>query len=462
MTEEFIRSDVVKHAAIRPRHNLNLLSQQEVQSLMQSSDSLYQLFRDCALAVLNTGSKSDDGVALLATYHDFDIQLLPQSRGFKLLLANAPAEAFVDGKMIQGIQEHLFATLRDMVYCQKFIHFQEDRLSLDSESYTDIVFQILRNADIVRTNYVPNLVVCWGGHSISRSEYDFSKEVGYQLGLRELDVATGCGIGAMKGPMKGAALGHAKQQLKTGRYIGLSEPGIIAAESPNALVNELVILPDIEKRLEAFVRLSHAIVVFPGGAGTAEEILYILSILMQPDNQHIQLPLIFACAEKDKAYFQSLDTFLQECLGREVSKYYEIVSGGAESVAKKVKVGILKVHKHRRILQQSYGFNWDIKIPVQLQKPFHPNHQSMAALQLRSDTPKEQLCVNLRAAFSGIVAGNVKPEGLEQIKQKGPYKLSADAKLAGLLNDLLQQFVEQGRMSLAGDAYKPSFEVVMQ
>ncbi|NRB41526.1 MAG: DUF3412 domain-containing protein [Pseudomonadales bacterium] len=454
--------DVVKHAAIRPRHNLNLLSQNEVQSLMQSSESSYQLFRACALAVLNTGSRSDDGIGLLETYADFDIKLLPQSRGFKLLLSNAPAGAFVDGKMVQGIQEHLFATLRDVVYCHKYIRVQKKGEVLSGDVYTDIVFRILRNADVVRSNYVPNLVVCWGGHSISRSEYDFSKEVGYELGLRKLDVATGCGIGAMKGPMKGAALGLAKQQVKNGRYIGLSEPGIIAAESPNALVNELVILPDIEKRLEAFVRLAHAIIVFPGGAGTAEEILYILSILMQPENQHIQLPLVFACAEKDKAYFQSLDLFLRECLGNEVSKYYQIISEGPEIVAKKVKQGVMKVHKHRRLLQQAYGFNWDLKIPITLQQPFYPSHGSMAALELRNDTPKDQLCVNLRAAFSGIVAGNVKPEGVEQIKKHGPYRLNADKKIAVLLDKLLREFVEQGRMSLSGDAYKPSFEVNMQ
>ena len=72
--------------------------------------------------------------------------------------------------------------------------------------------------------------------------------------------------------------------LTGGRYLGISEPGIIAAESPNPIVNDLVIMPDIEKRLEAFVRTGHGIIVFPGGAGTAEEILYILGILLHPDN----------------------------------------------------------------------------------------------------------------------------------------------------------------------------------
>ena len=55
----------------------------------------------------------------------------------------------------------------------------------------------------------------------------------------------------MKGPMKGATIAHAKQRIHGGRYLGLTEPGIIAAEAPNPIVNELVILPDIEKRLEA-------------------------------------------------------------------------------------------------------------------------------------------------------------------------------------------------------------------
>jgi len=53
----------------------------------------------------------------------------------------------------------------------------------------------------------------------------------------------------MKGPMKGATIGHAKQRIEGGRYIGVTEPGIIAAEPPNPIVNQLVILPDIEKRL---------------------------------------------------------------------------------------------------------------------------------------------------------------------------------------------------------------------
>ena len=138
----------------------------------------------------------------------------------------------------------------------------------------------------------------------------------------------------MKGPMKGAAVGHSKQQIRDGRYIGICEPGIIAAESPNAIVNELVILPDIEKRLEAFVRLAHCIIVFPGSVGTLEEVLYVLGIVMHPDNATVQLPLIFAAPTSKPDYFKAVETFFREAIGEEAHQYYSVIVGQPELVAK--------------------------------------------------------------------------------------------------------------------------------
>ena len=80
--------------------------------------------------------------------------------------------------------------------------------------------------------------------------------------MRELNICTGCGPGAMEAPMKGAAVGHAQQRYKDSRFIGMTEPSIIAAEPLNPLVNELIIIADIEKRLEAFVRIAHGIIIF--------------------------------------------------------------------------------------------------------------------------------------------------------------------------------------------------------
>ena len=210
--------------------------------------------------------------------------------GIKLEITNAPSAAFVDGEMIRGIKEHLFAVLRDIIYTAHETSGAGRPAAHDGASITNAVFHILRNARVLDYKGKPNLAVCWGGHSIDDTEYRYAKRVGYELGLRGLDVCTGCGPGAMKAPMKGAGVGHAKQRITHGRFIGITEPGIIAAEPPNAIVSQLVIMPDIEMRLEAFVRLAHGIIVFPGGVGTAEEILYLLGLLLDPSNAEQPLP----------------------------------------------------------------------------------------------------------------------------------------------------------------------------
>ena len=190
-------------ARISPQGRLDVLSKLEVQKLLdRSQGGLYNVFRNCSLAVLNCGNYMDDGKELLERYKSFEIRVIQQERGIKLEVTDAPANAFVDGKLIKGINEHLFAVLRDVIYVSDEIT-DNPKINLETSSgVTNAVFHILRNAEILRPKTNPKLVVCWGGHSISREEYDYSKEVGYQMGLRGLDICTGCGPGAMKGPMK--------------------------------------------------------------------------------------------------------------------------------------------------------------------------------------------------------------------------------------------------------------------
>src|SRR5690554_6221267 len=320
-------------ARITPESSLNLLSQVEVTRLAHPTDSnIHETLRRCALAVLNTGGTSDDTQEILATYHDFDIQVIPQERGIKLEIYNAPASAFVDGEMIKGIKEHVFAALRDLVYIDNEIRENRDLDLGESEGITNSVFHVIRNAGALKRNSDINLVVCWGGHSINEEEYQYTKKVGYELGLRDLDICTGCGPGAMKGPMKGATIGHAKQR-RSGRYIGVTEPGIIAAESPNPIVNHLVIMPDIEKRLEAFVRLGHGIVVFPGGVGTAEEVLFLIGVLLNPANKDIPFPFVLTGPPDSAEYWEQMDTFIGLTLGREAQSKYQIIIDDPAKVA---------------------------------------------------------------------------------------------------------------------------------
>lgn len=445
---------------VSPEGRLEVLSQDEVDRLRKASQSrMYDQLWRCAFAVLNSGSSIDDGRQLMEQAKGFDIRVLQRERGVKLELEKAPEPAFVDGEMIRGIKEHLFAVLRDIVYASTEIRHGGRFDLAESSGITNAVFHILRNAQVLQPLEQPDLVVCWGGHAISDVEYDYSKTVGYELGLRGLNICTGCGPGAMKGPMKGATIAHAKQRRYSGRYVGITEPGIIAAEAPNPIVNDLVILPDIEKRLEAFVRTGHGMVVFPGGVGTTEELLYLLGILLHPDNREVPFPLVFSGPASSADFFARIDRFIGQTLGPEARERYQIIIDDPVAVAREMKAGMKTVRNWRRRKGDAYYFNWKLRIDLAWQVPFAPTHENMRSLALHRDQPAHELAVNLRRAFSGIVAGNVKEEGIRAIEEQGHFELFGDPEITDLLDELLNSFAAEGRMKLAGEEYVPCYRI---
>lgn len=447
-------------AEVWPEGSLEVLSQVEVDLLRSSGEGgLYPLLRRCILAVLNSGTETDDARSVLECYSDFDVSFLQKDRGLKVSLTGAPPNAFVDGRMIRGTRELLFAVLRDIIFTRNEI-FGDERFNLEtSHGTTNAVFHIVRNARLLTLPADANLVVCWGGHAIARREYDYTKLVGYELGLRSLNVCTGCGPGAMKGPMKGAAIGHAKQRIRDGRYIGITEPGIIAAESPNPIVNALVIMPDMEKRLEAFVRVGHGIIVFPGGVGTAEEILYLLGVLLHPDNKDMPLPMIMTGPASAEPYFRQIDEFVGATLGAEAQSRYEIIIDDQRRVAQTMNDSLSVVRDFRERHGDAYYFNWRLTIDRDFQRPFKATHESMAALDISEDLPSHELAANLRRVFSGIVSGNVHEHTLAKIDQHGQFTINGSGRIMDLLDKLLASFVDQGRMKLASVDYVPCYRV---
>ena len=459
MQTTILSSDMVD-ARVAPKGSLEYLSQQEIAKLLDSGQGgLYPLFRKCALAVLSSGSATDDARAIFEKYRDFDLRIMRRAWGIKLEIKNAPASAFVDGEMIRGLKDHLFAVLRDVVFISNEIESGRFDLS-SSPSITNAVFHILRNARVLETQVKPNLIVCWGGHSIGRLEYDYTKKVGYELGLRGLDVCTGCGPGAMKGPMKGATIGHSKQRIVNGRYLGITEPGIIAAEPPNPIVSQLVIMPDIEKRLEAFVRVGHGIVIFPGGAGTAEEILYLLGILLDPANSAMPFPVVFTGPAHSEDYFRQIHEFIGATLGESAQSRYQVIIDDPPGVARAMVQGLAQVRDYRRRQSDSYGFNWLLNIPLEFQLPFEVTHETMRALRLARDQPVHERAANLRRVFSGIVAGNIKEYGISAIERYGPFELCGEPSIMEQLDRLLRSFVAQRRMKFTGAEYTPCYRLV--
>ena len=442
------------NTTITPNQSMNVLSKSEIDRLLNSNNQVKKLFKNCALAVINAGSNTNDGIELCDKFPDFDITIVPQEYGIKLEIVNAPDYAFVDGKLIESIKQNVFAVLRDIIFSNI-----DNVENLTPTEITNVVFNTLRNANVLKAKTETNLVVCFGGHTVSNIEYSYCKEVGHQLGLRGLNVCTGSGAGVMKAAIKGCCVGHAKQRITNGVYLGLTETGIVATESPNTIINQLVIFPSIEQRLEAFVRVGHGIIVFPGGSGTAEEILYILGILLHPNNKDIPFPLIFAGDETSRGYFEQIDNFIHATLGEEAQKHYEIIIGQPELVAQRMAAGFKAVKEFRKP-RDAFYFNWLLHIEDDFQQPFTPTHESMLKLNLFKDQPINELAANLRKAFSGIVAGNVKEDGVKQIAEFGHFELMGDVEIMELLDLLLASFVKQNRMKLKGDVYVPCYKII--
>jgi hypothetical protein len=218
-------------------------------------------------------------------------------------------------------------------------------------------------------------------------------------------------------------------------------------------------MPDIEKRLEAFVRMAHGVVVFPGGAGTAEEILYILGQLLHADNDKVKLPVIFTGPKESAAYFDSMNNFISVTLGKKATDLYEVIIDDPIRVAQTMSKNMQVVEKNRKDLDDAFFFNWSLNIEPDFQEAFIPTHENMSKLNLKLDQPIQTLAANLRKAFSGIVSGNIKPKGIQAIAEKGPFELSGDAKVMAAMDSLLAEFVDQQRMKLKG-SYTPCYTLV--
>ena len=466
-------SQTVKSFTINPVDTcLETLASSEINGLfVDSRHEIHDLLERCSLAVLNSGSGSDDVKALMEEYREFRLQVNRTAGGIELELHHVPEAAFVtyeaieNGhakvkyKMIEGIRQHIFAVLRDLVFIKREID-HTGKFQLDTQAgIMDAVFMILRNAQVFEKRGHHKIIVCWGGHAIGETEYNYTVEVGHQCGLRFMDIITGCGAGAMKGPMEGATLAHARQRFKSGRYIGITEPGIISSEPPNPIVDPLIIMPDIEKRLEAFVRLGQGIVIFPGGVGTAEEIMYILSILTHPKNSDLPYPVILTGPKSGRAYFSRIYRFLENTLGRQVCDKFQLIIDDPEKVAQEMNKGLLEVKAYREKMGDSYYFNRKLSIPYILQQPFLPTHESVSRLDLHRGQETYMFAAQLRRVFSAIVAGNVKPEGIRQVEEHGPFQIRGDESVLLEIDQLLSELVGQGRMRLTGE-YKPCYEIV--
>jgi len=188
--------------------------------------------------------------------------------------------------------------------------------------------------------------------------------------------------------------------------------------------------------------------------------LFLIGILLNPANKDIPFPFVLTGPAESAEYFEQLDAFIGLTLGEEGQSKYQIIVDDAAAVSKVMATGLAEVKNFRRKQKDAYYFNWQLKLQPEFQHPFEPTHENMAGLHLYRDQPKHLLAANLRRAFSGIVAGNVKPATLQQVREKGLFEINGEKEIMLALDKLLASFIAQRRMKLPGTHYVPCYKVV--
>ncbi|MGL4640079.1 MAG: pyrimidine/purine nucleotide monophosphate nucleosidase domain-containing protein, partial [Shewanella sp.] len=171
-------------------------------------------------------------------------------------------------------------------------------------------------------------------------------------------------------------------------------------------------------------------------------------------------PLVLTGPIESADYFMKIDEFIGATLGSEAQKKYQIIIDNPAEVARVMKQSMEQVKSYRRATGDAYQYQWALKIEPEFQLPFTPSHEVMANLNLHFQSNKAELAANLRKAFSGIVAGNVKSDTIKQIERFGPFQLKGDPLLMEMLDNLLSAFVVQHRMKLPGSTYIPCYQIV--
>ena len=153
--------------------------------------------------------------------------------------------------------------------------------------------------------------------------------------------------------------------------------------------------------------------------------------------------------------------FIEATLGARALDHFTVIIDGPDRVAQAAAEGVRRVAGSRGSAHESFVFNWKLHIAIGLQRPFVATHETMAALDLSAGQSPTDLAVNLRRAFSGIVAGNVREAGVRLVAEKGPFEIRGEPAIAGALDRLLRGFVAERRMKLSDpQGYQPCFRVI--
>lgn len=404
-------------------------------------------FRETVSALLDIHkADNDDKRELREKFGSMGMDVRRTSRGLALRCTNVPVDTLFNGDIPERQKRQISQAVRDLLLPPAYPEAESEAVAVSRH-----VRRLVARTPLLEQSPRPRCFV-WGGHAVGRAEYDFAKETGYWDALANgTEFITGCGPGVMKAPFKGALVAYGKQDFDMRGihrdYVGFSERGIIAAEVPNGIVSELVIFPDVEKRMEAFIRAAHRGRIHPGGAGTLEELLTFLGVKSHPANAEIPYPLDLV-ERAGGTYFQHITEWLRTCFGDALDSLFSVHVGSPRDYAE-------HVYRTNGDLDVTDLWHDALYFPPEMQQPFEVTFDNLEALDLSRDQDPFHLLVNLRRFFSALVHLSVKyPDEAEAWGGERP-RIHGEPEILRATDDLIRQFASDGRMLLHGAYHRP-------
>lgn len=397
---------------------------------------------------------------------ELSMELRTTRSQIQVIFHGIPTSKLLFKKLIKIKERQILCGIRDFLFTRQYPIIKEPNGSISSNTLTEYVFDFVKNAQVLtRRDFQSNQlgrVMIQGGHHIPDFESHHHKRMGYGLGLLGFELITGSGPGCMEDPMKGALRGYQMNGHKGKKFIGVTEDGIISGEPCNDYIDHLIVFPDIEKRLEAFIRMSRAGIMLPGGVGTFEEILTFLWIKTHPQNKDLKFPMYFCQPKQSGDFFKIILNFLEECFQKDflkegIVRYYlgdSVDKMNPDFDPRQISYDLYdemhenrKYYKARAIKNQkplSMLWDWDLYFPEQLQTPLTITPDFVETLRFEKGMPIEELFFSLRSLSSAIVEVNVRNRKF--IDQYGQFTIKGDKAILTKLDEIFQMFAREGRM----------------
>ena len=451
--------------ASAPRGSLENLSQAEIDKLLDTSHTgLYTLFRNCALAVLNSGSDSDNAKEIFERYRNFDVQIAAPRLGHQA------RDHQCAGRGIRRRRDDPAASRSTCSRCCATSSTPPTRSSAparldarDRASITNAVFTCCATRACSTTRR-GRTWWCAGAatRSVTRVPLRQARRLRARAARRSMS-APAAGPGAMKAPMKGAGVGHAKQRITPGplhRPHRARHHRRRAAERHRQSARDHAGHRKAARGVRAARRTASS--CFPAASAPPRRSCTCSGCCSIRPTRAQPLPVVLTGPRASAGYFEQIARFIEGTLGAagaHPAEGHHRRPGRLSRATWSARSSRCASSAARQ--NDSYNFNWLLRVPYELQLPFEVTHASMRALELHraaaGASPGRQSAARvLRHRHRQRQGARRRGHRACMVRTSS----RAIREIMRLLDELLTAFVAQRRMKLPGSAYRPCYRLV--